>query len=298
MDKTNSPVGIVRRKADFLPVVFQSNEFDNALIARLSLCFKTLIVRANCDGDASWQKLKETLRVHGLLELKVPQELILNPLTIEVARKGGEKEIVSYTTDEPLSFGFETLALDLDRARLSEGSYLSEVASIYAYLFTWRLFMPSSVAVGVPKSVESNGSGWKRAGLQDASSNGAASNGADSSGAALNGAALNGADCQSSISDGAELFAAASLVLPHIDSVALGQYLRKHHRGEVSAASLMKFLLGRKIEPLLDELPIFRAFDDIAARVSRRLSQDLANSRNTGAESACLTNGSLTKDTK
>jgi hypothetical protein len=223
MDKTNSPFGTVRRKADFLPTVFVSEKFDNAFLTQLSLCFKALIMRADRDGDASWQRLIERLRVHGLFELKVPQELVLNPLEIEVPRKGGEKQVVSYTSTEPLSFGFDTLALDLDRARVSDSVYLSEVASIYAYLFTWRLFASPAVSSADSKS------------------------------------------------DNPNPLAAATVVVLHVDSAALGEYLRTHHRGEVSAASLTKFLIGRKIEPLLNELSIFRAFDDIGARVEQRL---------------------------
>lgn len=242
MNQTNSPLGTVRRKANFLPTVFVSNEFDSAFIARLASCFKTLIVCADRDGDASWQKLNETLRAHGLLEVKVPQELLLNPLHIEVPRKDGEKEVLSYTSSEPLSFGFETLSLDLDRARVSEQVYLAEVASIYAYLFVWTIFGQSAY-----------------------------------SGAERNGASAN-------------TFAAATVVVPHIDSAALGDYLRSHHRGEVSAASLTKFLIGRTIEPMLDELPVFRGFDHVGARVYRRLCEGVSK---TGA-----VNGALTKDSK
>lgn len=235
MDKTNSPFGTVRRKADFLPTVFVSEKFDNAFLTRLSICFKTLIVRADGDGDASWRRLIELLRVHGLFELKVPQELLLNPLHIEVPRKNGEKEVVSYTSTEPLSFGFDTVSLDLDRARVSDSVYLSEVASIYAYLFTWRLFAAPAVSSADSKSENTNP------------------------------------------------LAAATVVVLHIDSAALGEYLRTHHRGEVAAASLTKFLIGRKIEPLLDELPIFSAFDDIGARVAQRLRNGQAISHNAGS---------------
>ena len=243
MDKTNSPLGTVRRKANFLPTVFVSNEFDSVFISRLALCFKTLIVRADCDGDAAWHRLNESLRVHGLLELKVPHELLLDPLNIEVSRAGGKTEVLSYTSSEPLPFGFETLSLDLDRERVSDSAYASEVASICAYLLTWRLFTRTSEPAAEAK-------------------------------------------------DGANSLAAATVVVPHIDSASLSEYLRTHHRGEVTAASLTKFLIGRKIEPLLDELPIFRAFDHIGARVSQRLRERQALSQTTGAE------GALTEDSK
>jgi len=227
MDKSNSEtteLGTVRRKTNFLPTVFMSTEFDKIFLARLIVCFENIITRADRDGDAAWRKLMNALDVHGLTELKVPHELILNPLRIEVTRRDGEKDVLRYSSDQPMPFGFETLRLDVDRSRIASKEYLAETSAICAYLFTWRLF-------------------------------------ADASG---KGTSEDGKTARSA--------APETIAIQHIDSSSLDDYLRRHHRGEVSAASLSRFLIGRKIEPLIDDLPQLRAFDEIGRSVSARLN--------------------------
>jgi hypothetical protein len=218
MDKPTSspePLGTVRRKANFLPTVLVSPELDSAILSRLSGCFATIIRQAHRQGDAAWKTQVDTFEKHGLFELKVPQELILNPINFEFTRKDGEKRVVNYTSSTPISYGFETLRLDLDRARVSDEKYLAETAAICAYLFTWRL---------VKQPVEPE-----------------------------------------------------SIVLHRLDAASLSEYLHKHHRGEVSLSSIAKFLIGRAIAPLLDEIPALRRFEGIGERLAVSLEARFAS---------------------
>lgn len=231
MDKSNSKtteLGTVRRKANFLPTVFMSTELDKIFLARLMICFESIIAQANCEGDAVWQRLTNALEVHGLTELKVPHELTLNPLNIEITRRDGERDVLRYSSDQPMPFGFETLRLEVDRSRISNKEYLAETSAICAYMFTWRLFADAS-----GKGTSEDGNAYRGATVE-------------------------------------------TIAIQHIDSQSLNDFLRKHHRGEVSAASLSKFLIGRKIEPLINDLPPLRAFDEIGRSVSARLNADFA----------------------
>lgn len=246
----DAPLGTVRRKPNFLPSVFVNGAFDVLFLSKLANCFETLIIRADREGDTRWEKLTEHFRVHGLMELKVPQELILNPIHIEVDTRDGGKRSLSYTSKAPLSYGFETLNLDVDRARVSDSEYRAQAAAILAYMFAWRLFPEVKPGSTADASIgDSNGS------------ISASQAPADSIGMAIVPSGNQG------------VVSSETLVLLRLDATALGDYLRKHHRGQVSSASLTQFLIERTIQPLVDDLPALRMFDDIIKRVSDRLKE-------------------------
>jgi len=207
--------GTVRRKADFLPTVFVSSAFDEAFLPRLVHCFRAVIERANGEGDKAWAALIDTFEKHGLMELKVPQELILNPMEFSYTTRDGETHSVSYKSDKPMAYGFEHVNLKIERERIDDAAYLAEVSAISAYLFAWRLFR---------KPLE-----------------------------------------------------AQDIALTRVDATALSDYLRLHHRGEVSAESLTKFLISRVIEEHIDDLPGFEAFDNIGKLVMARLEERFAS---------------------
>lgn len=247
----NAPLGTVRRKPNFLPSVFVNGAFDALFLSKLANCFETLIIRADREGDTRWEKLTEHFRVHGLTELKVPQELILDPIHIEIDTRDGGKRSLSYTSKAPLSYGFETLRLDVERTRVSDCEYRAQAAAILAYMFAWRLF-PEAAKASPTADISVGGSDGSSAMSQAA---------ADSLGMAI-------------VSPGNQgVVSSEALVLLRLDATALNDYLRKHHRGQVSSASLTQFLIGRTIQPLVDDLPALRMFDDIIKRVADRLKE-------------------------
>lgn len=142
MDKSTEPasLGTIRRKPDFLPKVFVSPAVDALLMPRLVNCFETILREANRKGGRSLDQLFDMFRKHGLFELKIPLQMLVNPMTFTVPDGKGKTKTVVYESAEPWSYGFEHVELPLDRARLSESTYIEESAAIYAYLFAWRLF--------------------------------------------------------------------------------------------------------------------------------------------------------------
>ncbi|MDZ4837396.1 MAG: hypothetical protein SGJ27_26720 [Candidatus Melainabacteria bacterium] len=132
--------GSIRRKADFLPTVFVSVEFDNAFIPRLADCFGTMIVTANSKGDRAWADLIYKFDKHALFDLTVPNEIVLGRMEFQLPGADGKLTTRVYEP-EPLSFGFERVRIDIDRTRVDNESYRKEASSILAYLFAWRLFV-------------------------------------------------------------------------------------------------------------------------------------------------------------
>lgn len=125
-----------RRKADFLPRSFVSAEFDAAILKLLIHCFKTMLITAHRRGDAAWNVLVEMLYKHELLVVKVPQEVDFPSIAIAVP--GRDETLTSEA--RTLSYGFEHFQIEMDRKRLDKPAYLTETASVLAYMFCWRLF--------------------------------------------------------------------------------------------------------------------------------------------------------------
>lgn len=132
--------GTIRRKSDFLPRMFVSLEFDNAFIPLVVGCFKTMIVTAHNAGDRRWSDLICKLDRHALFDLTVPNEVVLAPMAFHFKDADGKPVTRVFERTEPLSYGFERVRLEIDRARISEDGYLEETSSILAYFFAWRLF--------------------------------------------------------------------------------------------------------------------------------------------------------------
>jgi hypothetical protein len=63
------------------------------------------------------------------------------------------------------------------------------------------------------------------------------------------------------------------VVLSRLDARALDKYLVSHHRGEVSADSLSKFLIARVIDPDVEHLPAFALFDRLGERISAMITR-------------------------
>lgn len=133
--------GSIRRKPDFLPKVFVSNDFDNAYIPLLARCFEQMIVTAHNDSNRAWDDLLGKLEKHGLFDITIPNEIILGPMEFQLPDGAGGTETRVYERTEPLAFGFERVRLNIDRAQVASEAYRKESSAILAYLFAWRLFV-------------------------------------------------------------------------------------------------------------------------------------------------------------
>lgn len=196
--------GTVRVKENFLPSVFVTPEFDQMFFPRLVQYFRSMIESADRDGDKAWASLMNTLERYGLFEVSAPQELVLDEIRLSVTGRGD----LSYRSEKPIDFGFKRVNLQIERARLSEGNYLTETAGIAAYTFAWRLFQAGYDAKDL-------------------------------------------------------------VVLAHLDAALLSDFMREHHRGQLSAGALSLFLMARVIDEQIDELPLFAGFDSLIKRQRR-----------------------------
>ncbi len=61
---------------------------------------------------------------------------------------------------------------------------------------------------------------------------------------------------------------AQDFALVRLDSASLSDYLRSHHRGEVSPAALSTFILARTIDDLIANSPAFAEFDRVSERIA------------------------------
>jgi hypothetical protein len=137
--KTESSFRTAHARQDFLPKLFVNAEFDKLLLTVFSRAFNDALIKRAAQSPNRWNYFLATLKKHGLLELRIPFDLSLEDISIEIVDKDGSRRQHTHKWESPVPFGFRTLPLPIDRERLLEPSHAETVSAILAYLFCWKL---------------------------------------------------------------------------------------------------------------------------------------------------------------